>query len=534
MARFLHQICALILVYFRMKKLLVTITVLVAGAILLPASLSAQYKTEEVKNSEVQAILEQAEAAEEPVIITLEQALEIALSENVSVKVADMEIERKGFAKKGTYSALFPQIDFSGAYQRTIKKQVMYMGGDDDGESGGGMSSMFGDIMTPIYNALGLLAKETGVDITSALYPPAQEEPEESSTDGGIAVGRWNTWNAGLSAGMPLVNAQLWKSIKVSGLDVELAVEQARSSRLETVTQVKNAYYATLLAKEAFNVYKEVYENAVRNFEETQKKFDAEKVSEMELLRSKTNVANAIPNVYNAESSIILSLWQLKAVLGVDLDMNLDIAGNLNDYAEHMFFDIHQHDSVDLDMNTTMKQLAIQSEMLAETVKLQKYANLPSLSLGFNFSMNAMTNDFNFSEYQWTPYSYVGLSLSIPIFAGGKRHQQIRQAQNQFNQVQLQTENTERQLKIAIRQSLTSMETNMKSYYAAQEAVELASKAYMISEKAYQVGRSTLIELNDAQLALTQSQLAQSQAIYNFVTAKAQLEQTLGQDFISE
>ncbi len=519
-----------------MKKLAVT-TVIIAGTILAPVSVSAQYKTknapEDAPKSEVQTILEQAEAAEEPVIITLEQALEIALSENVSVKVADMEIQRTGFAKKGAYAALFPQIDFSGAYQRTIKKQVMYMGGDDEG-SGGGMSSMFGDMMSPIYNALGILSKETGVDITSALMPPAKDETEEQKADGGIAVGRWNTWNAGISAGMPLVNAQLWKSLKISSLDVELAVEKARSSRLETVTQVKNAYYAILLAKEAFNVYKDVYENAVNNYDETKKKFDSEKVSELELLRSKTTVANAIPNVYNAESSVILALWQLKAILGVDLDMNLDIAGQLNDYAEHMFFDIHQHDSVSLDRNSTMKQLAIQTEMLAETVKVQKYANIPSLSLGFNFSMNAMTNDFNFSEYQWTPYSYVGLSLNIPIFAGGKRHQQIRQARNQYQQVQLQVENTERQLKIAIRQGLTSMETNMKSYYAAQDAVAMASKAYAISEKSYQVGYSTLVELNDAQLALTQSQLAQSQAIYNFLIAKAQLEQTLGQDFISE
>ena len=52
--------------------------------------------------------------------------------------------------------------------------------------------------------------------------------------------------------------------------------------------------------------------------------------------------------------------------------------------------------------------------------------------------------------------------------------------------------------------------------------------AYQIAEAAYKVGRSTLIELNDAQLALTQSQLAQSQAVYNFVVANAQLEQNLG------
>ena len=510
-----------------MKKTVVT-TVIVAGTLLASFSASAQYKadanTEDAPKTEVQTILEEAEAAETPVIITLEQALEIALSENVSVKVADMEIQRTGYAKKGAYAALYPQIDASGAYQRTIKKQVMYM--DFDMSSLGGMMGGGGEG--------GETELPDGVEIPDGVENPdsGSSSDKGSSNGGGMEVGRWNTYSAGVTAAMTLVNAQLWKSLKISGLDVELAVEKARSSRLETVTQVKNAYFATLMAKEAFNVYKDVYENAVRNYEEAQKKFDAEKISEMELLRAKTSVANAIPNVYNAESSIILALWQLKAVLGVDLDMNLDVAGKLEDHAQQMFYDVHQHDSVSLDRNTTMKQLAIQSEMLAETIKLQKYANIPSLALAFNFSMNAMTNDFNFSEYRWTPYSYVGLSLNIPIFAGGKRYNQIRQAKNQYQQVQLQTENTERQLKIAIRQSLTTMETNMKSYYSAQDAVEMAAKGYSIAEKAYQVGRSTLIELNDAQLALTQAQLAQSQAIYNFVIAKSQLEQTLGQDFI--
>ena len=504
-----------------MKNLAVS-TVIAAGLLLVPSASFAQYRdkktAEEAPKTETELILESAQSAETPVVITLEQALEIALSENVSVKVADMEIERTGYAKKGAYAALFPQIDASGAYQRTIKKQVMYMDVDMSSIMGGGAS--------------GGSTGGTGDGGAQDDGQIPETAAASKGTGGGIEVGRWNTWSAGFSAAMPVVNAQLWKSIKLSGLDVELAVEKARSSRLDMVTQVKNAYFGTLLAKEAFNVYKDVYENAVKNYEETQKKFDAEKISEMELLRAKTTVANAIPNVYNAESSVILALWQLKAVLGVDLDLNLDIAGKLDDYAQHMFYDIHQHDSVSLDRNSTMKQLAIQAEMLAENIKVQKYANIPSLSLAFNFNMNAMTNDFNFSEYRWTPYSVVGLSLNIPIFAGGKRYQQIRQAKNQYQQVQLQTIDAERQLKIAIRQFLTTMETNMKSYYAAQDAVAAAEKGYHIAEKAYQVGRSTLIELNDAQLGLTQAQLAESQAIYNFITAKAQLEQTLGQDFI--
>ena len=501
-----------------MKKLAVT-TMIIAGMAFSHADAFAQYRTgsapEDAPKSESDLILEEAASSEAPVIITLEQALQIALSENVSVKVADMEIQRAQYAKKGSYAALYPQIDMTGAYQRTIKKQVMYMDFD--------MSSIMGG------------AGGEGTELPDGVEIPESGEgaaPGGSDNGGGLEVGRWNTWSAGVSAAMPIVNAQLWKSLKISGLDVELAVEKARSSRLEMVTQVKNAYFATLLAKEAFEVYKQVYENAMQNLEETEKKYRAQKVSDMELLRAKTTVANAIPNVYNAEGSVILSLWQLKAVLGVDLDMNLDVAGKLEDWSEHMFYDIHQHDSISLDRNTTMKQLAIQAEMLAETIKVQQYANIPSLAVAFNFSYNAMTNDFNFSEYRWTPYSYVGLSLNIPIFAGGKRYHAIRQAKNQYQQVQLQTVNTERQLKIAIRQSLNTMETNMKSYYASKDALAAAQKGYDIVAKSYQVGRSTLIEVNDAQLALTQAQLGASQAVYNFLTAKAQLEQTLGQDFV--
>ena len=501
-----------------MKNLAVT-AVILAGMMLSQTSALAQYRTkdaEEQPKTEAQLILEQADSSETPVIITLEQALEIALSENISVKVADMEIKRTEYAKKGTYAALFPQIDVTGAYQRTIKKQVMYMDFD--------MSSLGG--------AMGGAGTEGG----ETQLPEGVEIPEGTDTGAsmsdGLEVGRWNTWSAGVTAAMPLVNAQLWKSLKLSGLDVELAVEKARSSRLDMVTQVKNAYFATLFAKEAFEVYKQVYENALQNLEETEKKYKAQKASDMELLTAKTSVANAIPNVYNAEGSVILALWQLKAILGVDLDMNLDVTGKLEDWSQHMLYDIHQHDSISLDRNTTMKQLAIQAEMLAESIKVQKYANIPTLAVAFNFSYNAMTNDFNFKEYRWTPYSYVGLSLNIPIFAGGKRYQQIRQAKNQYEQVKLQTVNTERQLKIAIRQSLNTMETNMKTYYASKDAIATAQKAYDIVEKSYQVGRSTLLEVNDAQLSLTQAQLGASQAVYNFLTAKAQLEQTLGQDFV--
>ena len=493
-----------------MLKKLVSVSALAAGLLLMCSPLGAQ----ETSTEQPQLTLAEETPQEQTLVLTLEDALKIALSENVSVKVADMEVERVGYARKGAYGQLLPSIDASGTYSRTIKKQVMYM--DFDMSSLGGNSSESG-------------SSEDYSEYASSSYSNDEYASSSSSNDG-FEVGRWNTYSAGVSMAMPLINAQLWENIKITGQDVELAVEKARSSRMETVTQVKQAYYGVLLAKEAFEVYKSVYENALANFQQTEKRYNAQKASELEYTRAKSTVQNAIPNVYDSESSVILGLWRLKAVMGIDLDKEIDVAGSLKDYSTEMFRDIHENDDISLEGNTDLRQLAIQAEQLASAIRVNQYAYLPTLSLSFSYSLNAMTNDFKFADYKWSPYSAVGLSLSIPIFSGGQRLNAVRQSRKQYDELLLQKVNSERQIKISIRQYLNQMETYMKNYTAAEAGVETAQKAYDIAAKTYNLGRSTITELNDAQLALTQAQLSSSQAIYNFVVAKSNLEQTLGFD----
>ena len=479
---------------------------------LLPILAQAQIKP--VDPSEPQTpvkVVDKTGETEDVLVLTLQDAIKIALSENVSVKVADMEVERAQYAKKGSYAALFPQIDGSASYQRTIKKQVMYM--DFDMGSLTGMSA-------------------GGEDQTAEAL--ASESSTGRTPGGGIEVGRWNTFMAGVSASLPLVNAQLWQSLKIAGEDVELAVEKARSSRLGMVTEVKQAYYRVLLAKEAAKVYKEVYENAVESFRQTERRFNVQKASELEYNRAKATVQNAIPQVYDSQNAMYLSLWQLKAVLGLDLEKEVDVVGALSDFSAQMFRDVHSFDGAGLEGNSTMRQLSIQARELADNIRAQKYAFLPTLSLGFSYSLNAMANDYKFSEYNWSPYSYVGVSLAIPIFAGGRRYYATRQAQNSYAQLELQKADTERQLRIAVNQYLSQMDTKMKTWQAACTAEETARKAYDIAAKSYAIGKNTITELNSAQLSLMEAQLSVSQAVYDFVVAKASLEQTLGCDFIEQ
>ncbi len=492
--------------------------------LLLPLAAQAQFNSKE------------RPAGDTTLVLTLDDALKIALSENVSVKVADMEVQRNEYARKGAYGALFPQISASGMYSYAIQKQKVFFGSDDDSEGssggGGGMASMFMSAFEPIMYYIQQLYAVTGTPFVPYIAP-AQEETTSSSSDP-IEMGRRNQVTFGVSAAMPLVNVQLWESLRLTGDQVELAVEQARESRLGTVTSVKQAFFSVLMAKASYDVYNAVYENAVENFKLTQMRYNAQKASEMDLARAQSSVAAAVPNLYNAENSISLALWQLKAVMGVDLDMDIDVAGALEDYASHMFFDVNEGQEASLDRNSQMRQLATQAEMLAKQIRMQQYAYLPSLSMQVSYNYYTQSDKFNLSQWKWLPSSTLVFSLSIPIFSGGQRYHAVKQARVQAAELDLQRVNAERQLRIGIRQSLSTMETSMRSYDSAKEALKSAEKAYDIAAKSYQVGRSTLTDLNNTELTLTQTKLQALQAVYNFVNAKAGLEQTLGYDFTDE
>ena len=418
------------------------------------------------------------DAEKSALTLTLEQALEIALSESPTIKIAEQEIEIKRYAKQETYAALYPKFDATAQYQRMIAKQTMSM-------------DLGGQTQT-------------------------------------IKVGSDNSFNGGLTVAMPVVNAQLWESLKVSIADVVLAVEKARSSQIDMIEQVSQAYFSALLAKESLVVYQRVYDNAVENNKNIKKRYDVGSVSEYDLISSNVSVQNAIPNVIEAKNSVVLALWQLKALLGIDLAKNIDVLGTLMDYEAQMNY-AHTIDQLDLSNNSTLKQLGIQEDMLESALKITKLANVPTLSVNAAYLYTALGNDGKFFQGKaWNPYSYAGLQLNIPIFAGNAKRAATRQANLNLANLRLQRENAERQLRVAMVQSLNNMQTNVKKFHSASATVGQAQRGYEIAVKRYEVGRGTLVDIDNSQVALTQAELGRNSAVYNFLISKISLDKILG------
>lgn len=235
--------------------------------------------------------------------------------------------------------------------------------------------------------------------------------------DEGFEVGRSNNWNMGFNASMPLVNASLWKSLSISAMDVELAIEQARSSKLAMTSQVKKGFYAVLLANDSYRVFKQSYDNAVENYQDIQQKYEQGAVAEYDLIRADVTVKNTEPNLLQAENALAIAQWQLKALLGMDLELPIACEGELAEFKEDLFGDFLGTET-HLDGNTDLRQLDLQAEQLRKTLTMQKFDFLPTLSLTGLYQWSAMNNDFKFKNYRWNPYSMIGVSLSVPLFTG--------------------------------------------------------------------------------------------------------------------
>lgn len=449
---------------------------------------------------------------ETELIVDLNTAIEIALSENPTIKIADMEITKKEYSKKSAYGALMPQVDLIGQYQRTIKRQTMYLDGAFN-MMGGVDPSKFNEEELKILDVMG-----------RAMAPDPDADPNE-----GIQVGRKNMWSGGVNVSLPIVVPSLWKNIQMSKVDLEYTVEQSRASKIDLSNQVKKSFYNNLLAKESYNVFKETYRTDSVNLENIKQKYNQGIVAEYDVITADVRLKSIIPNILQAENAMKIAELQLKMLMGIDADQQIVISGSLLDYEETMFNAIVAADE-NLASNSDLRQFDLQTDMAKKGLEIQKMQLLPTLTSTFNYMYMSQNNDFKMGNYRWDPYSVVGITLAIPIFNGGQRHNSIKQSEIQLFQLKEQRKDIERGLKLSVKNNLEMMNKSIEQVVATESSVEQAKKGYEITQKRYDTGMGTIVDVNAAALAVTSAELQYRNAIYDYLAAKADLEKTLGYD----
>ncbi len=417
--------------------------------------------------------------ANDTVRLSRQECVSIALQDNPTIRVADLEVKRMDYSKRETLASVFPNIDFSGAYQRTIKLQTVSM-------NMGGQTQQF----------------KMGTD---------------------------NNWNFGFSASMPLVNAQLWKAIQISDTQILSAMEDARASRLDLVNNINKAYYSLLLADASRNVIKANYDIAKINAEIYRKQFEQGTASEYDVLRSSVQVSNVEPELLQADIAVKQASLMLKILMGMDHEVTVMPNITLKDMQREMY-GYHLGTERDLSQNTSLRTLDIQTKMLKQSLTAKKFAWIPTLGISYNMNWNAMSSGNALKNQQFNPYSNVGIALQVPIFNGLGRLNAVKQAQVQVKEMTFQRENLVNNLNMQVDLALDNLNKQVKQISSSEQGMKQAQKAYDIMQKSFEIGAATYLNLRDAEVANTSAQLSYLQAIYNYLVSTSELDTLLGKE----
>lgn len=411
--------------------------------------------------------------------LSRQECISIALSESQTLKVADLDVKKADYSKKEVLANLFPTLDFTGAYQRSIELQSMNM-------SMGGVSQT-------------------------------------------IKMGTDNNWNLGFSASMPLINASLWKSIGLSDTQILQSLESARASRLDLVNNVNKAYYALLLAIDSREVIRQNYDLAKLNADIYERQYKAGTASEYDMLRSQVQVSNVEPELLQADIAVRQCQLQLAVLMGIEPTATLMPTVGLSDMQQEMY-GYYLGNERSLRDNTSLRSLDLSRKLAEKNVTLQKMAWVPTLAATFNLNWNAMSNGSPFTNQHFNPYSNVGVALQIPLLHGGAKYQKLRQARVQLQQIDLQREILVNSLNMQVDLALDNINRQVNQIESSEKGMQTAAKAHEIMQKSFEIGAATYLNVRDSEMALTSAQLAYYQAIYNYLVSTSELDTLLGRE----
>lgn len=415
--------------------------------------------------------------------LDLETALTIAHDNNPTIKIAELEIERVDYAKRETLGNLLPSLSASGQYTNNIMKSVMFMP-----ES---FSAMMG----------------------------GQKYME---------IGYKNSYTATVSAALPIVNFALWEQIKSKQNEIDLIIEKSRASKIDMTKQVKDAYFAVLLAKNSLNVLERSINNAKETLKTTKTSYEQGMVSEYDYIRAQVQVNNLNPTYISAKNGLDLAILQLKMILSLPTNQEISLKENLEDFSNKVT-EINLNENT-AENNSDLRQMDLNIISLKNSLRLVNSQHLPSLSAFGQYSYLTQAEDYNFADYNWVGSAAVGLQLNIPIFNGRTVVNKAKQIKISLQELQLQKEYLKEGIDLQIQAAINSMNAAKEQLEANKDAIKQAERGYEIAKVRYQTGAGTILELNDSELSMTQANLTYQQSLYDYLIAQTNLEKVLGKE----
>jgi outer membrane protein len=407
-----------------------------------------------------------------PAVVTLQQSIEFALRNQPAVKQASIDQQINERDIRIGLSGWLPQLNSSGSYNHYIKG-------------------------SPV---------------------PATQPGVFSSIDEYSSLG--------LQASQVIYNNDVLLASKTANYSRLYYQQNTVSTQIGVISDVSKAFFSVLLSQKQLNIINQNIARLQRSLKDATSRYQAGVVDKIDYKQATIALNNETATRKTTEETINSKLAYLKQIMGINPRIAVNLAYDSTSYEREAYIDTNQI----LNVNNRIEFQLLQSQKNLRNLNVNYYrwGFLPSLSAVGNYNLNYFNNHFSDLYSNAVPIGYVGLSLTLPIFQGTRRLQNLSKARLQVQRTDQDIVNTQNTIGTQYVQALASYKSNFANWQALKQNVELARDVYNVVSLQYREGVKTYLDVIVSQSDLRTSELNYYNSLFQLLSSKIDLKRALG------
>ena len=348
-----------------------------------------------------------------------------------------------------------------------------------------------------------------------------------------IKFGMDNQAVYGLSATQTIFEGRVFSAIRASKIYDKITESSYEVSTLSVEEQTKTAFYNTLVTTKVVDVMHSSLDRAKSNLEKTLLIYSMGKVSELDKIRSETNVARLESDLISAEKNSEIAMDYFKKTIGFPVSEKLFLIGILHD-GESMEFEYDTLVDVMRASQPAITQASQTVRLMKENISAVRSEFMPSLFLSGSYQSLKTYDDSKFQDEDFRSSQSVSLNLNIPIFKGFGSSARLQKAKADHLKSQYRQYDLLDNMQLELKSIMLSIKTLDKKLILGEKELELALKGRETAEALLESGRISQLDMEDAELALLQAELGLLQYKLEYQTSRAALYRLIGRKDLND
>lgn len=443
-------------------------------------------------------------------VLKLTEAIQVALANNSNIKRSLLNLEDADEQVRIAWSEVLPDISSSATYTRNLEIPVNFV------------PAQFFDPDAPAGELV----------------------PLQFGTD--------NNWQGGFSVQQTLFRGEAFVGISSSKLYKAAQAENLRATTQQIVTQTRLAYYNVLVAEEQLRLQEATVDRLEKNLTENRARNKAGLIDQYDVLQVEVQLRNQEPQLTQAQYNVEQAYRELKVVLGIPLELEFIVEGDLNAYdvtadqaGQETNQNIKQVDTmtpyqysrsvnvtdIATDLRGDIRVLDTQNQLKNREIKAIKSRFLPTLTANYNLNWTAAQAGspvFYGTDETRARSQTLGFTVSLPLFEGFERTANLNIAQIEKKDLEEQRRAAIRSAKNEIQSAEESLNQAIETAPARVRALNLAQEGYERAQSRLENGLGSQLDVTNAELQLRQAEANYAQMVYSYLSAKAQYDQAVG------